>query len=513
MSTGLREPSFADLGKADARGVETIGGYRIIRKLGSGERSDVYLGHAAPTAGAEAELAAIKLFRAGVPEASIDGEINALSRLRNPHIVGLLDLATGLNDRPCLVLQRLDAGGLPALLAGRRMLQLGEAVTILAPVVAAVAAMHREGVGHGGIGARSILFDGSGAPVVAGFGAAACFAPSGAELSQAVLDSEALVLGDRSALLKLVTSVVGRAAIEDDSAAEFSKWLARQDDAMDSLAELEQRIFALAEPLSVKFSDSLATLDSLTDGVHPVPSRLMVTGGLAEQRWQTPLEADQSQAAPSLRAGTAADLLSVLPPVLADWISERLAVAPAWLESRAAVLRAQLRSVRKSVWVVAAVGLTAVIGAVVVAEVPAKSGEPVPVSQAVALAPDVSVAIAGDDPIAAVQELLSLRARCLHDRSILCLDSVHAADSAAWQADAERIRSVEDGAELSPDAFTPGNAASLVDRLGQTALVELATDAAGLTHTTASVLMIRTVAGWRFRSLVAGSAPVDGALP
>src|SRR5690606_9178428 len=128
-------------------------------------------------------------------------------------------------------------------------------------------------------------------------------------------------------------------------------------------------------------------------------------------------------------------------------------------------------------------------------------------------APEQSEAIVGDDPIAAVGELLTLRARCLHDRSILCLDSVHAADSAAWQADAERIRSVEDGSELSPDAFTPGNTASLVDRLGQTALVELATDAAGPTHTTASVLMIRTEAGWRFRSLVAGSAPVDGALP
>src|SRR5690606_12513162 len=113
-----------------------------------GERSDVFLGHAAPTVDGGAELAAIKVFRAGVPEASIDGEINALSRLRSPHIVGLVDLATGPRDRPCLVLQRLGAGGLSTLLAGGRTLQLGEAVTILAPVVAAVAAMHREGVCH-----------------------------------------------------------------------------------------------------------------------------------------------------------------------------------------------------------------------------------------------------------------------------------------------------------------------------------------------------------------------------
>jgi hypothetical protein len=490
--------------------METIGGYRIIRKLGSGECSDVYLGHAAPTAGGEAELAAIKVFRAGVPEARIDSEITALSRLRNPHIVCLLDLATGPGDRPCLVLQRLGSGGLPTLLAGRRMLQLGEAVTILTPVVAAVAAMHREGVSHGGIGARSIFFDDSGAPVVAAFGSAACFASSGVGLSEAALDAEPLVLADRSAVLNLVKSVLGRSAGAEAVRAEFTRWLARQDEVMASPAELEQRIFELAEPLAVQFSDPQG---SPSDQGHPLPGRLMVAGGLANQEPLDHRDVGETHTAPSRPAGRAADLLSVLPPEFAGWISERLAIAPDWLVSRATVLQGQLRSVRKSVWAIATVGLIAVIGAVVVAALPEKPDEPVPAARAESPAPEVSEAIAGDDPIAAVHELLSLRARCLHDRSILCLDSVHAADSAAWQADAERIRTVGDGEELSPDAFPPGSTASLVDRLGQTALVELAAGAAAPTDTTASVLMIRTEAGWRFRSLVAGSAPVDGALP
>src|SRR5690606_11675371 len=141
------------------------------------------------------------------------------------------------------VLQRLRTGGLAALLAGRRLLRLGEAVTILAPVVSAVAAMHSRGVSHGSIGAGSVLVDGSGAPVITGFGAATCFGASGSEQSEAALESEPQVLVDRAALVKLIASVVGKTVATDSSAAGFTRWLAAQVGGVIDLAELERRIF------------------------------------------------------------------------------------------------------------------------------------------------------------------------------------------------------------------------------------------------------------------------------
>ena len=483
--------------------MEIIGGYRIIRKLGSGERSDVYLGHAAAAPGSSPALGAIKVFRTGVSDASISAEISALSRLQHAHVVGLLDLATGPRDRPCLVLQRLGSGGLPSLLSGRASLQAGEAVTVLAPVVAAVAAMHRVGVSHGAIGARAIHFDDAGAPVIAGFGTATCFAASDTDLSEAALDAEPLVHADRSALVSLVQSVVDRTADVHETAGQFIHWLAsRSGDEID-LAELEQRIFEFGEPLVVQFNDPL---QPAVENAQPVPGRLVVTGVPADpQPWVDPA-ASGASAAPA--RGRAADLLSVLPPELAEWISATLSVVPSWLGSRVTRLRHHLQSVRKGVWVVAGVGLVAVATAGAISGLPIQGEAAETSPKQEARPPMIPEALSGDDPLAAVNELLRLRAQCLSDRSILCLDTVHAADSAAWQSDAKRIRSVQDGAELSRDPFMPGTTATLVDRLGQTALVELAS-----AHTTASALMIRTEAGWRFRSLVADSAPVDGAVP
>lgn len=487
--------------------METIGGYRIIRKLGTGECSDVYLGHAGAAAGRGGGLAALKVFRPGISETRINAEIGALSRFQHPHVVGLLDLATGPRDGACLVLQRLGPADLATLLAGRRMLQPGEVVTILAPVISAVAAMHRGGVSHGAISARKIHFDEVGAPVVAGFGAAACFAEASAELSDAALDSESLVLEDRSALVRLVKVVVARSEASDGSAEELIRWLERPNDGTVSLAELEHRVFALAEPLAVQFGDPLFPADGPD---HSVPGRLFPLGGPSDRGSQQQRQEGGSPALPRA-AGRAADILSVLPPDIAAWISGRLTATPLWFGSRTSVLRRQLRSVRKGVWLVATIGLIAVFAAMVIDGLSSTDDSAASEPEGSAPPPTVSEDIAGDDPVIAAAELLRLRAGCLDDLSILCLDHVHAADSAAWQADAAVIRSVQEGAELSPNTFPPGTTASLIDRLGQTALVELAPPADSPTRTTASVLMIRTEAGWRFRSLVADPAPVDDA--
>jgi hypothetical protein len=106
--------------------------------------------------------------------------------------------------------------------------------------------------------------------------------------------------------------------------------------------------------------------------------------------------------------------------------------------------------------------------------------------------------------------LLERRQQCLAERSVACLDAVHQPDSAAWNADVSRITAVQSGGELPEESFAPGNA-TLIDRMGDTALLAIGpVGAEPPTHATASVLIIRTEAGWRIRSLLEGSAPLGG---
>ena len=136
----------------DTPTMETVGGYRLVRKLGAGERAEIHLGHAGsrePPTGDR--IAAIKIFRPSTDEMSVDREIEALARASSRHLLELKDLATGRDGRPCLILPRLGSGNLGRLLAVRDDLEAGEAVSILVPLVEAVRELHRVGVAHGAV--------------------------------------------------------------------------------------------------------------------------------------------------------------------------------------------------------------------------------------------------------------------------------------------------------------------------------------------------------------------------
>jgi hypothetical protein len=111
-----------------------------------------------------------------------------------------------------------------------------------------------------------------------------------------------------------------------------------------------------------------------------------------------------------------------------------------------------------------------------------------------AAAPDPRV---GDDPIAALDALLRDRERCIRDLSLLCLDGVLQAGSVAMQHDADLVRAVQAGGELTEDASIVAQAPVLLERLGDSAIVELG-DVAQTQP--ASVLMMRSEAGWRIRN-------------
>jgi hypothetical protein len=114
--------------------------------------------------------------------------------------------------------------------------------------------------------------------------------------------------------------------------------------------------------------------------------------------------------------------------------------------------------------------------------------------------------VLADDPVAAGVALLGARADCVRESSILCLDDVDQAGSAAMEADVYRVRNVQEGGIENPEPSLVGTAPTLVDRLGDSALLSL--DRAG--SPVGTLLLVRTGQGWRIRDLVFAS---DAASP
>jgi hypothetical protein len=107
------------------------------------------------------------------------------------------------------------------------------------------------------------------------------------------------------------------------------------------------------------------------------------------------------------------------------------------------------------------------------------------------------VVIAGDDPVAAALALLERRAGCFAELSVLCLEHVDQQGSSALTADRAAIQQLRDGDEADY-ATAEADAARLVERLGDSALVEVGPQTAP-----ASLLLMRSEAGWRIRDWVA----------
>ncbi|MDJ0377657.1 protein kinase [Cryobacterium sp. PH31-L1] len=140
----------------------------MIRLLGTGDRAMVYLGHSGA-----ANAVALKVFRADTASTSIELDIAVLTSAAAPGLVRLLDVAQLGDGRICLVLERLTGGSLARYLVEHPRLSPGEAVTLLAPIIVALGALHTAGFTHGAISQATILLDASGRAVVTGFGAVA----------------------------------------------------------------------------------------------------------------------------------------------------------------------------------------------------------------------------------------------------------------------------------------------------------------------------------------------------
>src|SRR4029079_15436703 len=101
-----------------------------------------------------------------------------LTALDHPHLVRLHALIP-TPDAAVLVLDLADGGSLAAMLARRSRLAVGEAVTALAPIGAALAYAHQCGVLHGDVTPGNVLFTSIGLPMLGDLGVARIVGDSG----------------------------------------------------------------------------------------------------------------------------------------------------------------------------------------------------------------------------------------------------------------------------------------------------------------------------------------------
>jgi len=96
-------------------------------------------------------------------------EAALLAALEHPNIVRLHALLPS-DDAVVLVLDLADGGSLAGLLDARGRLTPGEVITAIAPVAAALAYLHDEGVVHGDVSAANVLFTAAGVPLLCDVG-------------------------------------------------------------------------------------------------------------------------------------------------------------------------------------------------------------------------------------------------------------------------------------------------------------------------------------------------------
>ena len=518
----------------ETRTMETVGGYRLVRKLGAGERAEIHLGHAGSSEPPTGDrIAAIKIFRPSTDDASIDREIEALARASSRHLLELKDLATGRDGRPCLILPRLGSGNLGRLLAVRNDLEAGEAVSILVPLVEAVRELHRVGVAHGAVTPASVLFDDGGAPVLARFGEVSLIGDfpktdGGQSLTWAFLDEEQRAIDDRAGLRDLVGTVLDRL-----SGGANPRSLATLRDCVDGspptdreLARLIDLLFDLAPALPIRFDHQATREESESLSSNRVDWYPHSTGEELKQNAvlqpaALPTVSGSAIPVPSLPVPSSPLPLQAQSRVM----SERHEHPLAKLGSR---IVAVLAPVRTPIWIAGGAGLGALVVALTVipaahsetATEPFASATPsvTRIAKATGSAADIAPtkraatdsgaasAIEGEDPIAAARALLAARTQCFIAQSLTCFTTVDQAGSAVIEADRDLVRRLKKGLPLPAEATLDGFTPRLIQQLGDSAIIQLiAADGSAIAEKNpAPLLLVRNEAGWRIRDLALG---------
>jgi len=394
----------------------------------------------------------------------------------HPHLLRPVDLL--VDDQGALVVVSDDVGGerLDRWARRRGTMSAGEAVTVLLPVLSAVAHLDRRGTALGGIGLEDVVLDDRGAPVLVG----------GRTTPPGTTPPGATPPGTATEGAQALVEAVARELSPRDGAR-----LRGPEGVGTCLDELVERVHDLAAAV-------------------PLPTVVPSTGvEEAGVTWRPP------PGEPPRSGWT-----SVLPEsALLDGVAD-------WWEAVAAVpLVDRLRSVRPRFRVLAGlVAVSLVVGAAVVprsggsgvsrsdsarpvatspADAPSGPAVSAPTPVTVVPVPDRApddpvsteeAAVRGDDAVAAAAVLLRARVACLREPSTSCLAAVDQAGSPVASADSLTLGDLASAGDL----VLPTVVESEVQRLGETVLLACRT----ADDEPASVLVVRTEAGWRLREVL-----------
>lgn len=230
-------------------------------------------------------------------------EVEVLRGIRHRHLVqvqGTADTSWGEG----VLMEYMPGGSAADLVAARGPVRLGEAVTVIAPVAQALAALHGAGAVHGDVSPGNILFTGEGMPKLGDLGLASLVGQPGVpggtpgfaapeEAGSSMTKSlhparDVFSLGAVAWFL-----LTGRApaptshrpplgslvpAVPDEFSLLIEECLQEDADLRPAAGDLARRVFCAADPEPV----------SLTESVHPAAMGHMVTqlGGAPPEKYR-----------------------------------------------------------------------------------------------------------------------------------------------------------------------------------------------------------------------------------
>lgn len=252
-----------------------IDGYRTLRHLDEGSGSSVWVVEECSTH----EELVLKVL--GVGALDRDAETEALQLDHEFLVASLATVET--SEGPGIVMEYCPAGSVARLVAVRGPLNVGETITVVAPIAEALAFLHARGLTHGDLSPRNILFTAAGKPKLADFGTARAVGQTPGEYGTPGFCAPETALGAQAAELEPARDIYSLAAcawylltgrppnatasrvplgamvpeVNDEFAKLLEQGLDPDPDRRPSAAQFMQRIFVAGEPEAVELSAAI----------------------------------------------------------------------------------------------------------------------------------------------------------------------------------------------------------------------------------------------------------------